>query len=73
MQPYESWSPKKAFDENYHESSNMTFSLAIEALKKGEYVARKGWNGKGTFLFWHMGKIFKNAQGFQTGALMLFA
>ena len=28
----------------------MTFGEAIEALKKGEKVARSGWNGKGMFL-----------------------
>ena len=29
----------------------MTFGDAIEALKKGKRVARKGWNGRGMFLF----------------------
>lgn len=48
---YESWSPKKQFEEAYRESNNMTFGLALEALKKGKKVARKGWNGKGMFLF----------------------
>ena len=43
---YISWSPKKQFDEAYRECDNMTFGLAIEALKKGMKVARKGWNGK---------------------------
>jgi len=28
----------------------VTFGLAIEALKKGSKVARKGWNGKGMYL-----------------------
>ena len=28
----------------------MNFGQAIEALKKGEKVARKGWNGKGMWL-----------------------
>ena len=28
----------------------MTFGIAIEMLKKGEKVARKGWNGKGMFI-----------------------
>lgn len=30
--------------------SNLTFGQAIEALKAGERVARKGWNGKGMWL-----------------------
>jgi hypothetical protein len=29
----------------------MTFGLAVEALKKGHKIARKGWNGKGLFVF----------------------
>lgn len=29
----------------------MNFGQAIEALKKGKKVARKGWNGKGMYLF----------------------
>ncbi len=48
---YESWSPEKQFNETYIECDNMTFGLAIEAMKKGKKVARKDWNGKGMFLF----------------------
>lgn len=29
----------------------MNFGQAIEALKEGKKVARKGWNGKGMFLW----------------------
>lgn len=29
----------------------MNFSEALNALKRGEKVARAGWNGKGMFLF----------------------
>ena len=47
---YESWSPKAAFDEAYRECDNMTFGLAIEAMKKGYRVARKGWNGKKQYI-----------------------
>jgi len=28
----------------------MDFGMALKALKIGECVARKGWNGKGMFL-----------------------
>lgn len=48
---YESWSPKNVFEEAYRECNDMTFGLAIEAMKKGKKVARKGWNGKGMYLF----------------------
>ena len=33
----------------YRRCDNMTFGIAIEALKKGKKVARAGWNGKGMF------------------------
>lgn len=29
----------------------MNFGQAIEALKKGQFVAREGWNGKGMYLW----------------------
>lgn len=29
----------------------MNFGQAIEALKQGKKVARKGWNGKGMFIY----------------------
>jgi hypothetical protein len=31
--------------------TTLTFGDAIAALKNGKRVARKGWNGKGMFLF----------------------
>lgn len=52
---YESWSPKKQFDEAYRECNAMTFGLAIEALKKGKKVARTGWNGNGMFVVYQKG------------------
>ena len=48
---YESWCPKKQFEEANKSCDGMTFGHAIEALKKGLMVARKGWNGKGMFLW----------------------
>ena len=47
---YVSWSPKDVFEEAYRKTDGLTFGLAVEALKKGLSVARKGWNGKGMFL-----------------------
>lgn len=43
---YESWSPKGVFEEAYRPTGCMSFGLAIEAMKKGKKVARRGWNGK---------------------------
>jgi hypothetical protein len=47
---YTSWSPKEVFEKAYREINNLTFGLAIEALKLGKMVCRQGWNGKGMWL-----------------------
>lgn len=52
---YISWSPKQAFEEAYREIDNLTFGLAVEALKKGSKVARQGWNGKDMFVVYQKG------------------
>lgn len=56
---YVSWSPKDVFEKAYRRINNLTFGLAIEALKQGKKVARSGWNGKGMFLFLVAGSTFK--------------
>lgn len=48
---YKSWCPKDVFEEANRPIDGMTFGFAIEALKKGLKVARKGWNGKGMYLW----------------------
>ena len=50
FQGYISWSPKAVFDDAYKSLDAMSFGDAITMLKRGEKVARKGWNGKGMFL-----------------------
>lgn len=47
---YRSWSPQEAFEEAYQPCDGLTFGMALEALKKGCKVARRGWNGKGMWL-----------------------
>ena len=51
---YESWSPAEPFEASYREvseeSENMCFGDAIEVLKQGGAIRRKGWNGKGLFV-----------------------
>jgi len=37
--------------------NNLNFGQAIESLKNGKMVARKGWNGKGMYLYLQKGKI----------------
>lgn len=48
---YISWSPKDVFERAYKQSGELTFGMALDALKQGYRVARKGWNGKNMFLF----------------------
>ena len=48
---YRNWKPKNVFDEEFGVVEGMTFGWAIKALKAGKKVARKGWNGKGMFLW----------------------
>ena len=52
---YESWSPKNVFEEAYRDCMGMTFGIALELLKKGNKVARKGWNGSGMFIVYQKG------------------
>ena len=47
---YVSWSPKEQFENAYQTSGSLSFGHAIELLKKGNKVARTGWNGKGVWL-----------------------
>lgn len=47
---YVSWSPKEQFDNAYRVFNNMTFGLAVEAMKLGKKVARIGWNGNGQWV-----------------------
>ena len=49
---YESWSPKDVFEDAYRPIDGMSFGLAIEAAKKGAKITRRGWNGKGMFLYY---------------------
>jgi len=55
---YESWSPKDQFEIAYREieSGGMSFGLALETVKKGLKIARKGWNGKDMFVFLREGR-----------------
>ena len=47
---YQSWCPKAQFEAAGRTVDGMTFGQAIEAMKQGKKVARKGWNGKGMWL-----------------------
>ena len=41
----------------------MDFGEAIKALKEGKKVARKGWNGKGMYLYLADGELLTDAIG----------
>ena len=47
---FQSWSPKAEFEDAYRRADGLNFGLALEALKRGLRVARKGWNGKGMWV-----------------------
>lgn len=49
---YVSWSPEAQFVDAYRECDGLTWGLALEAMKKGFKVARKGWNGSGMFAYY---------------------
>lgn len=51
MDGFKDWSSKEIFEQTYTSVEGMSFGLAIKALKAGHKVARKGWNGKGMFLW----------------------
>lgn len=48
---YVSWSPKSEFEKVYR-MENFTFGHAVELLKHGKRVARKGWNASGQFIYY---------------------
>ena len=48
---YKSWCPKAQFEAAGRPIDGMTFGQAIEAMKQGKKVARRGWNGKGMYLW----------------------
>ena len=47
---YVSWNPKNVFEEAYRPVNGMNFGLAIEAMRKGHKVRRRGWNGKNQYI-----------------------
>lgn len=53
---YVSWSTKDVFERAYRSfDGGMTFGGALELMKMGFKVARKGWNGKGQFVVYQKG------------------
>lgn len=50
------------------EEKHLDFGMALVALKRGECVARKGWNGEGMFLTLQPGSIVDGDNMRNTGA-----
>lgn len=46
-------------EQTNNEKPMYSFGVALDALKRGRMVCRKGWNGKGMFLFLVPGSTFK--------------
>jgi hypothetical protein len=54
---YKSWSPKAQFDDAYRAvaGASLTFSHALDLLKRGNSVTRRGWNGKDVYIYLNKG------------------
>jgi hypothetical protein len=52
---YTSWCPKATFEKHNQELDGMAFHFAIEAVKRGNKIARHGWNGKGMYVVYKPG------------------
>ena len=57
---YVSWSPQEVFSDTYKEAKEgLPFSMVLDLVKnQGARAARKGWNGKGMFIFLVPGSTF---------------
>jgi hypothetical protein len=64
---YVSWSPRDVFEAAYQPIDAMDFGHAIKAMRHGHRVARRGWNGKGMFIWIEKGSIDGEYYGFPTG------
>jgi len=59
---------KQYFEDNfeplheYNRVSDLAFGEALEILKRGGKIARKGWNGKGMFLAIQKGSVINSEQ-----------
>lgn len=49
---YISWSPKEQFEKAYRLTDGLNFGQALEVLLTGGAITRKGWNGKGMFVYY---------------------
>ena len=64
------WTDKDSFETVFRPANGMTFGLAIEAMKKGCSVARKGWNGKDQFIYLIKGSAMQKVLKYGYGEYM---
>ena len=57
---YVSWCPKAQFEAAGRPCDGMTFGMAVEAMKRGAKVARRGWNGNEMYIWVMPGSAIKN-------------
>lgn len=67
---YISWTPEGPFNAAYRADGELTFGHAVDQLKKGATIARKGWNGKGMFLFLNTGSHDAKPPAMERGELI---
>ena len=48
---YPEFMEKEKFDKRFQSAKAISFSIALDALKRGGRIAREGWNGKGMYVF----------------------
>lgn len=53
---YISWSPACVFKDAYQPNGSLNFGDALTALKKGQKVARSGWDGKDQYVVAQQGQ-----------------
>jgi hypothetical protein len=59
---YESWCPQDVFLKHNWATDDVPFAFALEAAKRGRKITRKGWNGKGQYVFLIPGGVIKREE-----------
>jgi hypothetical protein len=55
---YVSWCPKNVFEaHNFETEGGLPFGVALKAMRNGKKIARKGWNGKGMYIYLQPGSV----------------
>jgi hypothetical protein len=54
---YQSWCPKKQFEEANRSNGNFSFGDAVFLMEQGRKMYRKGWNGKNMYICLQIGSI----------------